>query len=185
MNEKVSRTTLSLLCFWLVFLSSQVSCLKPALDKKWPSLFQILANYFGLPAKCVHVNETNFFLHFTGFGFPLPVDSQGNLRDGRPLGRVTQFRIAGQIAGDDDFVEIGLAMTQLLFRGFRLRRFGEQHPEHFIIQAELGVQLRDDRGRPGKNDVRVKTGGVPFVRDARKILSCPFSARFRPCPRPR
>src|SRR5258706_2420833 len=64
-----------------------------------------------------------------------------------------------------------LAMTEtFLLRGLRLRRFGEQHAEDFLVQTELRAQLRDDRRRPGENDVRVKAGGVLVVRDAGKRL---------------
>ena len=41
------------------------------------------------------------------FTRPSPIDGKADLRDGRTFGRVAQFRIAGQVAGENDFVKAG------------------------------------------------------------------------------
>src|SRR5208337_3492994 len=58
-------------------------------------------------AKGVHVHKSDLFLHLAGFTLPFAIAGQAEAGDGRALGGVAQLRIAGEVPGEDDFVEAG------------------------------------------------------------------------------
>src|SRR6266446_6780189 len=80
--------------------------LKPAFHKHWPPFFEVLRDDFGLASPSVHINEGHCLLGFAGFVFPRPVDRQADAGDGGAFGCVTQFRVAGQVAREDYFIEV-------------------------------------------------------------------------------
>ena len=152
---------------------------QPAFDQNRAALFQILADGFGGFAESIHVHKGHLFLHFAGFAFPLAVAGDAETRNGRALGRVTQFGIAGQVAGKDDFVEAGHNWEGWgLFGGFGLGRRREENAENLLVQRQFRPQLRDDGWRAGENDICVKAGIVFFIGHARKTFPVHFLNRF-------
>src|ERR1035437_6571816 len=81
--------------------------LETALNEQWTAFFHVLADDFSLAPPNIHVHKAHFFLALTALAFPSAVHRQSYFCDRRSFGRVTQFRIARQIAHQDDFVEVG------------------------------------------------------------------------------
>src|SRR5579863_8989887 len=80
--------------------------LEAAFHEEWAAFFHVLADDLGLAAKGLHVNKRHLFLGLAGFALPGAVQSHADLGHRRAFGRVAQFRVAGQVAREDDFVEI-------------------------------------------------------------------------------
>src|ERR1022692_2023496 len=81
--------------------------LEPAFDQNGAALLHVLRERFSLTAKGVHVNKSHLFFFFAGFTGPVAINRHADFGDGQALGCVAQFRIARQIACQNDFVEIG------------------------------------------------------------------------------
>src|SRR5258708_5599772 len=139
--------------------------------KNGATLLKILGDYFGCPAKGVYVNKGDFFLGFAGLGFPGAIDGHAEFGNRGAFWGVAHFGIAGEIAGEDYFVEVSHSGSLLLLRCGRFRSggVGEEHAKDFIIHGEAVLQLVKRRGLALENDVHVKTGAVLFVRDAAEI----------------
>lgn len=124
--------------------------LEPAFDQNRTPFLQILADGFGLTAESVHINESHFLALFAGFGGPVAINRKTEFSNGGSLGSVAQFRIARQVPGQDDFVEVGHNRGRLLHLGLGRGRDGKQDAENFLVQREAAAELRDGRGLPSK-----------------------------------
>jgi hypothetical protein len=80
---------------------------EPALDQNGPAFAHVLGDDFSLATPGVNVHKGDFLLALAGFAFPGAVDRQAQFGDSHALWGVAQFGVAGQVAGEDDFVEIG------------------------------------------------------------------------------
>src|SRR5258707_14066240 len=78
-----------------------------AFDEDGTAFLEILRDDFGCAAKGVHINKGNFFLGFAGFVFPGAIDGETEFGNRGAFWRVAHFGIAGEIAGKNDFVEVG------------------------------------------------------------------------------
>ena len=79
--------------------------LEAALNEDRPPFLHILAKRFGLFSEGVHIDESGLVL-LLSFGVPPhAVDGEAQLGHRGALGGVAQFRIPGQVAHQDDFVE--------------------------------------------------------------------------------
>jgi hypothetical protein len=81
--------------------------LETTFDQNRTAFFQILSDRFSLPAKRIDIHKSHIFFLFPSFIRPATIDGKADLRNGSAFGRVAQFRIARQIAGEDDFIEVG------------------------------------------------------------------------------
>src|SRR5205807_1212143 len=78
-----------------------------ALNQNGISFLEILRNDFGLAIPCLNINKSDVLLGLATFAFPTPVDGYSKVGKGSPLRSITQFRVSGKIAGEDDFIKTG------------------------------------------------------------------------------
>ena len=53
------------------------------------------------------VDEADFLALFAGGGFEFAVHRQPELRDSHLAGQILELRVAGEVADQDDFIEVG------------------------------------------------------------------------------
>src|SRR6187399_2511619 len=73
---------------------------QPSFDQQGAALAHVLRDVFRRAPEDVNINKSDLLLLFAGFIRPDTVDGQAKLRDGCTLGRVTQFRIAREVADE-------------------------------------------------------------------------------------
>jgi len=78
--------------------------LQPPVDDDSVPLAEILSAMLRLLAEHHDIDKTHFFFELIALLEP-PAGSQPETRHGRPARRVSQLRIAGQIADQDDLIE--------------------------------------------------------------------------------
>lgn len=78
---------------------------KPALDKKWAALLQILIDIFRLPGKSPAIHKTGLFLLGTVLACPFPVHGDSEIDDSDLAWGVRKLRVARQISHQQNFVK--------------------------------------------------------------------------------
>jgi hypothetical protein len=76
------------------------------LHEQRTTFFHVLGNDLGLAAECLDINKSDFLFRFTGIALPLSIDCHAEIGYGGPFGGVFEFRVAGEIASQDDFIEV-------------------------------------------------------------------------------
>lgn len=71
------------------------------------SFFEILADGFGLLSKRVNYDEGGFFLKLPCFIIPLSIYRQADVCNRHARRSVADFRIPGEVAHENDFIERG------------------------------------------------------------------------------
>lgn len=92
------------LATFLAVFRLPAALLKPPIDNHSVALAQVLPAVFRLLAEHDDIDETDFFFEFITL-LEAPARRQAEARDRRPAGCIPQFRIPGQIADQNDFIE--------------------------------------------------------------------------------
>ena len=116
---------------------------------------QILTRDFRRTSPQRHIDKRDFFLALIGLAIgPLAVHSETDVADCRPAGNVAHFRVAGQIANQNDFIERGhkkLRVLRLPHRPAEVLQFVNlnlRRPKNLRPPGVLCVPGQDGRSQP-------------------------------------
>ena len=84
--------------------------LQPPIDDDPASLAEILSAMFRLLAKDDNVDKTDFFFQFIAL-LVSPADREAQTGHRRPIRRIPQLRIPGEVPEKDDFIKSGHRQT--------------------------------------------------------------------------
>ena len=147
--------------------------LEAAFHQERAALLQVLGDDLGLPAEGIHINKGDLFFGLAGLAFPVRLIARPNLGDGRAFGRVAQFGVAGQVAREDDFVEVShrCSFMQLwLLVGFGAGALVNRTRKTSSFIAKRCFNWSSSGGLAFEDDVDVEAGAVLLVGDAAEVL---------------